>query len=298
MEWDVLIRNGLVIDGTGSEPYTADVAIRNDTIDVIERLPAGATDNARIVIDASGMAIAPGFIDVHGHTDYELLINPTAESKVMQGITTEISGNCGFSAAPALCDMLRCDQDNWCARYGVDVRWRTLAEFLDLVEMRGIGINYATLVGHGVLRVNVMNYEARLPSDEELKQMVNLLVEALEHGAIGMSSGLIYPPGCYAQTDELIALCRTLRRYDGIYTTHIRDERAELIPALREAIEISRESGVPLEISHHKAVGRASWGKVRETLPIIERANFWGLDVTCDQYPYIATSTSLKTLIP
>jgi len=295
---DVLIRGGQVIDGSGREPVKADLLIRGERIERIGRLPSEISDKVQTVIDATGLIVAPGFIDAHGHTSYELLVEPSAESKVAQGITTEISGNCGFSPGPLLIEPLRRERDDWCSRYGVEVRWRKIGEFLDILESQGIGYNYATMVGHGVIRADVIGYEARSPRGDELDRMGYLLEEALEQGAIGMSSGLFYPPGSYSEIDELSSLCRILQRFDGVYATHIRDEGDNLIESVQEAIETIRDSEVPLQISHHKATRKRNWGKVRRTLHMIEEANAQGLDVSCDQYPYTAGATSLKMLIP
>jgi N-acyl-D-amino-acid deacylase len=295
---DVLIRGGTVIDGSGDDPRRGDVLVQEGMIKEVGQLSPSVSERVQTVIDATDLIIAPGFIDVHSHTGYELLVNPVAESKVAQGITTEISGNCGFSPGPLLVDTLQNERDEWCSRYGVEARWRTLGEFLDILESQGIGINYAVLVGHGTIRINVIEYEARPPRDEELNRMKELLIEALEEGAVGMSSGLFYAPGCYSRIDELVLLCEVLREFGGIYATHMRDEGERLVESVREAIETARSSGIPLEISHHKAVRKPNWGKVKETLPLIEEANSQGLDVSCDQYPYIAGSTSLKMLMP
>ncbi|HID56825.1 TPA: D-aminoacylase, partial [Candidatus Poribacteria bacterium] len=295
---DVLIRGGQVIDGSGGGPIKADLLISGERIERIGPLPSELSEKVQTVIDATNLIVAPGFIDAHGHTGYELLVDPFAESKVAQGITTEISGNCGFSPGPLLIEPLQRERDEWCSRYGLEVRWRKIGEFLDILESQGIGYNYATLVGHGVIRADVVGYEARPPKGDELNRMRYLLEEALEQGAIGMSSGLFYPPGSYSKIDELISLCQVLRKFDGVYATHMRDEGDKLIESVREAIETARSSGVPLQISHHKATRKRNWGKVKRTLSMIEEANARGVDVSCDQYPYTAGATSLKMLIP
>ena len=298
MSFDVLIRNATVIDGTGGRPFVSDIGIVGDKIAKVGFIPNEADRNSKLVIDADGLVASPGFIDVHGHSDYELLVNRYCESKVMQGITTEISGNCGFSAAPILKGSIREQTEMWLQRMGIEARWNKLSEFLSVLEEGGLGINIATLVGHNSLRSSVMGDDAREPSLEEMETMKILLAEALEQGAFGLSSGLIYPPGCFSQPNELVELCKVVRYYNGVYATHIRNESYNLISAVHEAIDVARQTAVPVQISHHKAVGKENWGKVGTTLQMIEQANESGLDVTCDMYPYTATSTTLKMLLP
>jgi N-acyl-D-amino-acid deacylase len=298
MSFDVLIRNVTVVDGTGGRPFVSDIGIVGDRIAEVGFIPNEADRNCKLVIDADGLVASPGFIDVHGHSDYELLVNRHCESKVMQGITTEICGNCGFSAAPILKGSIREQTEMWLQRMGIEVRWSKLSDFLNILEEGGLGLNIATLVGHNSLRSSVMGDDAREPSLEEMETMKALLAEALEQGAFGLSSGLIYPPGCFSQPDELVELCKVVRHYNGVYATHIRNESYDLIEAVHEAIDVARQTAVSVQVSHHKAVGKENWGKVGTTLQMIEQANEGGLNVTCDMYPYTATSTTLKMLLP
>jgi N-acyl-D-amino-acid deacylase len=242
--------------------------------------------------------LAPGFIDMHSHTDYYLLVDPAAESKVSQGVTTEVCGNCGFSPGPLLSDLALERSRTTLARYGLAPQWRSLAEFLDLLDARRPGVNFAGLVGHGTLRASVMGYEARPPTAVELARMQGVLDDELAAGAFGLSSGLIYPPGCYAETEELVSLSQPVARRGGFYATHMRNENVRLVEAVAESLRIGREADCAVQISHHKACGRSNWGKVETTLRLLETARAEGLDVTADQYPYVATSTSLSSCLP
>ena len=294
--FDTLIRNGLVVDGTGAPGRKADVAIADGRIAAV-----GAVEGAaERVIDASGLVVAPGFIDVHSHDDVALLNNPGLDFKVAQGVTTVVCGNCGAGAAPAN-ERLR----EFYAR-GVegilgpvrDFTWRSLGEFYEAVRAARPSINAAFLVPHGVLRVVAMGWERRAPSDHELAAMKELLAEGMASGAVGLSTGLIYRPGAYAETEELIELTRVVAEYGGLYVSHIRDEGAGLLDAVREAIRIGEEAGVPVQVSHHKASGRANWGLTERSVALIDEARARGLDITTDAYPYTAASTALVALAP
>ncbi|MCS7253687.1 MAG: D-aminoacylase [Armatimonadota bacterium] len=293
-----LIRNATVVDGTGGEPFVSDIVICGDRIEYIGQASGGSNACYKLVIDAAGMVACPGFIDAHGHSDGEILANKYCESKVMQGITTEVCGNCGFSPAPIAGESGAVQLMAPPRKDSAQAHWRRLGEFLAALENNGLSMNVVTFVGHNTIRSVVMGEDDRAPSEDELLRMKTLLSEALEDGAIGLSSGLIYSPGCFSQPDELIELCRVVRHYNGLYATHMRNESYELIEAVHEAIDVARQTAVPVQISHHKAVGKDNWGKVELTLQMIERANQQGLDITCDQYPYTATATSLKMVLP
>ncbi|RLG50215.1 MAG: D-aminoacylase, partial [Thermoproteota archaeon] len=228
---------------------------------------------------------------------FVLLVNPKAESKVRQGVTTEVVGNCGGSAAPAKGAALE-RAKRIMSGYGIDrVEWTSFSDYLNLLEKKGIAINVVALVGHGTVRQCVLGMENRPPIERELQEMKALVAEAMEAGAFGMSSGLVYPPGRYASTEELIELCKVVASYGGIYASHIRGERETIVEAVKEAIEIGRRSGVSVQISHHPAkIG--GWGKSKETLRLIEEAREEGIDVNCDMHPYIAGSTGLSALLP
>ena len=292
--FDIVIKNGFIVDGAGAPRFRADLGILGDRIAQIgEPDAAGAR-----VLDAEGCVVAPGFIDIHSHTDELVFANPTCESKVTQGVTTEVSGNCGDSAAPRGGHQNLEEYASWLAEHDIEPGWRTVGEFLALLDELPMTINFATLVGHGVVRAAAMGYQDRKPTEGEQAEMRRLVEEALEEGVFGLSTGLIYPPGCYAGTEELIDLCRVVARCSGIYATHIRNEGEGLLAAIEEAIQIGREAGIGVQISHHKACGRKSWSKVRDSLAMIAEARSRGVDVWADQYPYVATSTSLGAILP
>jgi N-acyl-D-amino-acid deacylase len=294
MEHDILIRGGLLLDGTGAVGRPADIAIRDGRITAIGRELRG---EAAKVIDARGLAVAPGFIDIKTHSDFTLPINPKAESKVRQGVTTEIIGHCGFSVAPALAgkvDLLR-DYLSASAPW-LPFRETTFSDYLDTFP--ATAVNAGMLVGHNTLRLMVMGMDERPPRPDELDAMIGLLEEALDAGALGLSSGLFTAPGSYAQPDEVIALCRVLKRYNAGYFTHLRDESNKVLDALGEAIDIAEKCGVHVEIAHFKCSGVDNWGKAARALDMIAQAKARGLDVDCDSYPYAAGSNPLKNLLP
>jgi len=293
---DLKIEGGAVIDGTGTAAGRADLGIRDETIVAfgdLSREPAGNR------LNASGKIVAPGFIDMHSHSDWRLWANRRAESKIRQGVTTEVVGNCGFSPAPVATEFL--DDLRGFALYlpnGMDFGWRSMGEYLRAFDGAGTAVNVIQLVGHGTLRIAAMGFARRAPTASELTQMERLLSQAMEDGAWGLSSGLIYAPGSYATTDELVALARRAARQRGFYASHIRGEGATLLAAVTEALKIGREGDLPVQISHLKAAGRPNWGKVADALTLIDAAHAEGLDVMADVYPYTASSTSLRTLLP
>jgi N-acyl-D-amino-acid deacylase len=294
MTQETLIRGGQVIDGSGRPGETTDVLVRGPHIAAVGRsLPAS---DAR-VIDAAGLAVAPGFIDIKTHSDFTLPINPKAESKVRQGVTTEIIGHCGYSTAPILPGKLDLVRDYLSASAPwLPFREIGFPEYLDTFP--ATAVNPGMLVGHHTLRLNVMGMKAGPPSAAGLAGMAALLEEALVAGALGLSTGLFTPPGSYAERDEIHALCRVLKRHNGLYFTHLRDEANGVLDAVEEAIEVAREAGVHVEIVHLKCSGTDNWGKARSILDRIETARAAGLAVDCDSYPYTAGSNPLKNLLP
>jgi len=292
--YEIAILNGIVVDGSGNPWFKANIAIESGKIVAISRYE---NFNAENVIDASGLIVSPGFIDIHSHSDVTLLVNPLAESKVMQGVTLEVVGNCGNSAAPVVGDFAVNRMRRRLAEYNLNLEWSSVGDYLSFMERRGVSVNVATLVGHGQIRSCVMGFEAREPTLSELEEMKLLLKNSLEDGAFGMSSGLVYAPGRFAKTNELIELCKVVAEYDGLYATHIRGERETIIEAVSEALYIAEKSGVRLQLSHHPPkIG--AYGKSVETLKMIEDARGRGLDVACDFHPYTAGSTSLSALLP
>jgi len=295
--FDIVVRNGYVVDGTGSPRFRADVGIKNGQIVEIGEL---GCEETRGDLEAKGLMVAPGFIDMHSHSDFSLLINPRAESKIRQGITTEVVGNCGSSAAP-LNPFIKEEIKKTTPvleEAGLKLDWLTMREYLGRLETKRIAVNVVPLAGHGPIRTFVMEYDNRAPTENELDEMKRVLSQTLEDGAFGLSSGLIYPPSCYADIEELIELCKVVAQFGGFYASHVRGEGAHLLESVKEAIEIGAKASVPVEISHHKAAGKANWGKVTQTLQMISDARNRGLDITCDVYPYIAGSFGLDSMLP
>ncbi len=296
MSWSLLVRGGTVIDGTGAPRRAADVAVDGGRIAAVE---PGLGGEAARVIDATGLVVAPGFIDAHSHSDLFYLDCPAAESKIRQGCTTEVVGMCSFSPAPvhpARREAVRA----WAGGIGarVDVRWETFAQYLDVLAAARPSINVVHFVGHGALRLAAMGPEARPAGPDDLRAMERLLLEALDAGAFGVSTGLVYPPSAYATTEELIALARSMAGRGGLYFSHIRGESATLEAAVAEAIRIGEEAGVGVQIAHVKAAGREHWAKLDRALAAIDAARARGVDVTGDAYPYHAGSTKMDNLLP
>ena len=295
--FDILIRKGRIIDGTGSPWFHGDVAISGDTLAAVGHLPGAS---AARVIDVGGMVVCPGFIDPHTHSDFPLFDDPPPDFKLRQGITTEVIGNCGISLAPVE-EATRADLEKYVEFMRSDApwNWHGFDEYLDVVEQRArLRTNVMALVGHGALRIAAMGFRLGEPSGAELEKMKALLIQALAAGALGMSTGLIYPPGSFSKTPELIELARTLAPFGGRYFSHIRGESDSLIEAVAEAIEIGRRSEVPVHIAHHKAMGSHMWGRTAETLALIDQARREGIDVTADVYPYAASSGPLHAMLP
>jgi len=290
--FDIVIKSGFVIDGAGNPWFRADIGVKDGKIAEV-----GKVEGTRIkTIDAYRLFLCPGFMDIHSHSDYTLLVNPKAESKVRQGVTTEVVGNCGGSAAPSMGSQVDVTR-RICEDYDIEPSWSSFSSYMDALERGKIAVNVAPLVGHGTVRRCVMGVEQRDPTPKELEEMKRLVGESMEAGAFGMSTGLVYPPGRYAKTSEIIELCKVVAKYGGIYASHIRGERETLVDAVKEAIEIGEEAGVPVEISHHPAkIG--GWGKSVETLRLIDEARVKGVEVTCDMHSYIGGETSLSALLP
>jgi len=298
LRFDVLFEGGHVVDGSGNTWFRADVGVVGDKIEVIGDLRG---DKANRKVDVRGHIVAPGFMDIHSHSDLPLLVDPRVESKVYQGITVEVIGNCGNSAAP-MNKPLKAYREKY-GRNGVsddfEFNWVTMKDYMDRVDAQGVSFNVATWVGHGTIRQNIMGHENREPTDTELRKMKRLVDNAMSDGAYGMSTGLIYPPSVYGKTPEIIELAKVSAKYGGIYASHIRGEESDsLLPAVREAIEIGEKAMLPVQIAHFKASGKKAWGMVKQSLALVEEARIRGVDVTFDQYPYIASSTGLATIIP
>ena len=291
---DLLIRGGTVIDGTGAPGRRADVAIRGGRIAAVG---AGLGKDGARIIDAKDRVISPGFIDIHSHSDEAMFVNDALESALHMGVTLVVCGNCGGSSAP-VSGLAEAELDRELSRLNVQRTWSSFGEYADAVDRVKPAINVCSFVGHGTLRSCVMGADDRAPTKDELARMRALLTKSMDEGAIGLASGLIYPPSAFGTTDELAALCEIVRDKGGLYASHIRNESTHLLDAVEENLEIGRRSGVRVELSHHKASGQKNWGKVKESTALIERARGEGVDVTADQYPYTASSTGLAVTIP
>lgn len=290
LDWK--ITGGMVLDGTGAPAVPADVGIRRNRIAALGDLRQTA---AVSTVAATGRYVCPGFVDAHSHSDAYLLIEPSAPSKITQGITTEIIGNCGASAAP-LADRAQLPSDWQEQQY--PVAWRRMTDYLEALARARPATNIVALVGHGKLRGWVMGLENRPATADEVRAMERLLAESLEAGAWGLSTGLIYAPGRFAARQEIEALARVAARYGGIYTSHMRSEGAELLEAIVETIAVGRATGVRVEISHLKTSGSPNWRKVDAALDLIRQARAAGLAVAADRYPYTASGTDLDVVFP
>ena len=291
--YDVVIQHGRIVDGTGSPWYSGDIGIRHGKIAAIGKL-AGAP--AKRTIDAHGMVVAPGFIDMLGQSELTILVNPHLPSKIYQGITTEITGE-GGSVAPVNEALLKVDRVGY-EHYGIQPDWRTFRDYFARLEKQGMGINLASYVGATQVRRMVLGDEDRAPNAAELERMKTLVREAMRDGAVGVSTALQYAPAPYATTEELIALAAEAARFGGIYATHMRSEGDAIVPALDEAIRIGREAHIPVEIWHLKAAGKANWGRMPEIVAHIQQARDAGVDITADTYAYPAGFNTFSAIIP
>ncbi len=298
---DIVIRNAEIIDGTGAPAYRADVAIDGHLISDVGDL---SQTRGKHVIDAQGCAVAPGFIDMHSHADFSLPIWPTADSMLHQGITTAVVGQCGLSPAPLL-DETKEDVVAAVSGFFGEIaknvpwqEWSSIGDYLNFLTRQGVSLNVLQLVGQGMIRASVIGFGEGRADKNQMAKMKNLVAEAMTEGAIGLSTGLIYPPGSFTATEELIALTQTVGERNGYYFSHIRDESDTLLEAVEEAIGIGRETGSSVQISHFKAVPKDNWEKSAQGLQLIEKARAEGLDVTTDLYPYRAGSTTLVTMLP
>jgi len=267
--YDILILNGEIYDGSGNDPITMDIAIKDSLIVKIGDL---SSFKAKRIIDANGLAVAPGFIDMHAHLDPILELSE-CESHIRQGVTTALGGPDGSSPWP-------------------------LAKYMDTLNQIGIGMNVAYLIGHNTVRKNVMKLENRAPTESELSKMKEQIAQGMKDGAFGISTGLKYLPGAFSKVNEVIALSKVVSKYGGIYTSHLREEGLGLLDAVEEAITISRDADIPVVLTHHKVIGKPMWGKSEKTLQMVDSARTSGLNILIDQYPYNASYTSISILIP
>ena len=292
-QFDLLIKGGRIVDGSGSPGYVADVAIKNDRIVKIGQLSQAT---ATRIIDARGLVVAPGFIDMLGQSETYVLIDPRAMSKVMMGVTTEITGE-GESIAPINDRQIK-EQEDFLKRFNLNIDWRTLDQYFKRLEKQGSGVNLGTFVGATQVREYVVGYDDRSPTAQELEQMKKLVADAMRDGALGLSTSLQYVPARFAKTDELIELAKVARQYGGIYATHQRSEANTIDASLDEVFEIAQKAQIPAEIWHLKTAYKKNWGRMSHVLEHIQQARDRGLDVTADIYPYIAGSTALSACLP
>ena len=303
MPFDLLLRGGLLVDGTGAAARRADIGLTGDRITAIGDLSAITNGDVETVIDAAGHVVAPGFVDPHGHSDGSVLLDGALASHLRQGFTTQLSGNCGYTLAP-MAGAVRAMLDADLGHLGLDPRWATFGDYLDEVERQPLGPNVALLVGHGTVRWAAMGPDGGAPTPDELEAMRGYVEEALDAGAIGVSSGLIYAPGVHAAPAEVAALVAVAARRDALYATHLRNESAGVLDSLDEAISTTRAAsdlaGRParLQVSHLKAGAHAVWGTADALVERIEAARRAGLDAAADQYPYTAAATTLSTILP
>jgi N-acyl-D-amino-acid deacylase len=294
--YDLLIRNGTLYDGNGGPGFVADIAIRGDRIAGISNPGGKIEGDAAEVIDARGLAVSPGFINMLSWANESLLEDGRSQSDIRQGVTLEVMGE-GWSMGPWN-EAMKDEVSRLGGDIEFDIEWTTLGEYLQHLETRGVSTNVASFVGATTVRIHVLGYEDRAPTAEELAQMEQLVATAMEEGAMGVGSSLIYAPAFYSSTAELIALCRVAARYGGRYISHMRSEGADLLGAAEELITIAREAGIGAEIYHLKTAGRDNWDKLEAVFGMVEAARAEGLDITADMYTYTAGATGLDAAMP
>ncbi len=299
--FDILIRNATIVDGTGSDPFVGHIGITGEKIAAVlhrdERGSLTTFESAREIIDAAGLLAMPGFVDVHGHSDFNLLVCPSGDSKLRQGITTEIIGNCGESAFPLFGPYRESVlvELKW---LGIEPRWRTAEQYFTFLDAIKPSYNVASFVGHNSVRAAVVGYSDERPTDQQLQQMRNEVRIAMEAGAIGFTTGLVYPPGMFAETEELAILQKEAAIHGGCYASHVRSEGDLLLQAADEFLEVISSTDSRGQFSHLKASGPRNWGKVVHVLSALEDAIARGANIWWDKYPYVASSTSLASLLP
>ena len=297
----ILIKNATIIDGTGKNRYKGNLSIKNDVIDSIGNIKDDAVDYDK-VIDANGMVVCPGFIDTHSHSDLQILIDPYVEPKIRQGITTEILGQDGISMAPLPLKYVSPWRKNLAGLDGDSDKlswdWENTDGYLKLLEKSGVGPNVAYLVPHGNIRMEAMGLENKKANNEDIKKMKEITRREMEAGAAGLSTGLIYMPCAYGETQEIIEMCKVVAQYDRTFVVHQRSEADTILDSMEEIIRIGRESGVRIHYSHFKVCGKKNWDKVDKVIELLEKAKSEGIKVSFDQYPYVAGSTMLGVILP
>ncbi len=292
--YDLIIKNGLLVDGSGGAAYYSDIAVSDGKI---VRISEEIAEDGRAIIDARGLTVTPGFIDSHSHSDDALFTNPEMIEKIEQGITTSIGGQCGLTMAPISLDITEKNASE-IPGFGKETEvYKTFGSMIHAAKTIPLGSNLFLFVGHAALRKAVIGFEDRKPTPEEMEKMKALLSEAMENGALGLSFGLIYTPSCYAETDELVALSKVVKKYDGLICAHLRNEGFEFLESVDEFLSVIKTVGIKAVFSHHKSMYRVNWGKVKESLKKLDTARQEGYDIYCDVYPYSASSTGLVPTI-
>lgn len=293
--FDVIIKGGLVADGKSPRLEKLDVAVKDGLI--ADVAPSIQSEGVR-VIEASGKVVAPGFVDVHSHSDYYLLIDPRARSKVTQGVTTEIGGNCGYSAAPMGGETLRQRAKDYEAQFGIKVDWAGMGEYLRRLEDARPAVNFAALIGYNTVRGSILGPNSSKPGADGMKKIKQMIGRALDEGAVGMSVGVVYPPACFAEAQEFIEAVSCVSARGKVFTSHIRSEGARLLEALEEMVTVAKGAGAKLQVSHLKTAGKDNWGKLDRAFEILEGAMAQGVSVMADRYPYLASNTGLQVTLP
>jgi N-acyl-D-amino-acid deacylase len=295
--FDIIIKNAKIIDGTGTPAYRADIGIKEDMIEKIGEL---RDEHSRVEIDAEGRMVCPGFVDVNNHSDtyWRIFLSPHLESLIHQGVTTIIGGNCGTSLAPLATPATIDAIQKWVDVKKINISWLEMKELFAVLEEKKISPNFATLVGHATLRRGIIGDEVRSMNPREINRLKKALEQSMKEGALGMSTGLVYSHARLAPYDELLALAKIVKKYKGVYATHVRSEQGDIIEAIEEALRIANDSGVKLQISHLKVIGEKNWPKMDEVLVLIGKARENGIDVTFDVYPYTATGSVLYSFLP
>ncbi|MGL4382188.1 MAG: N-acyl-D-amino-acid deacylase family protein [Bacilli bacterium] len=298
---NILLKNGLIVDGSNTKPYTGSVLIEGEKIKQLST-EAIQVNKDVLVVDCSNLVIAPGFIDTHSHSDLDVILRPQVLPKVMQGITTELLGQDGISLAPLPIEYISPWRKNLAGLDGdsdeIDWTFETTKNYLKMIEDAKPGINEAYLVPHGNIRMEAMGLANALPTEEEMEKMRQITAREMEAGAYGLSTGLIYMPCAYGHKDELIEMCKVVAKYDGIFVVHQRSEADAILPSMEEVIEIGEKSGVKVHFSHFKVAGKNNWGKIEQVLGLLDKAKANGLTVSFDQYPYVAGSTMMGAILP
>lgn len=293
--FDLVIASATIVDGSGSPAYVGDIALTEDRIVAVGKV---SETEGRRIIRAEGLIACPGFVDAHSHSDYYLLLNPRAESAVRQGVTAEIGGNCGYAAAPIWGEWREERARTYRELFGLDHRWQGIHEYFQTLTAERFSINFGLLLGHNTIRGSAMGGAARPPEVKEMGAMIQAVREGMRDGALGLSTGLVYAPACFAEPEELVALARVTREEGGVLTCHMRSEGDGLLEAIREILDVARQAHIPLQISHLKTFGERNWRKLPEALHLIEEAQSFGQDVTADRYPYTASNTGLQAVMP